>query len=39
VMEIANATKSLQIQYNDLVTGQKSPILDALNAMGDKMSD
>jgi hypothetical protein len=39
VMEIAKATKSLQIQYNDLVTGQKSPILDALNAMGDNMSD
>jgi hypothetical protein len=38
-VEIAKATKSLQIQYNDLVTGQKSPILDALNAMEDNMSD
>jgi hypothetical protein len=39
VVEIAKATKSLQNQFNDLVTGQKSPILDALNEMGDNMSD
>lgn len=33
-MEIAKATKSLQVQYNNLVSGQQSSILDALNAMG-----
>ena len=33
-VEIAKSTKSLQIQYNDLVSGKPSAILDALNAMG-----
>lgn len=33
-VEIAKSTKSLQIQYNELVSGKPSAILDALNAMG-----
>jgi hypothetical protein len=33
-VEIAKCTKALQIQYNDLVSGNKSSLLDALDAMG-----
>eukprot|EP00980_Cylindrotheca_fusiformis_P002119 scaffold473_cov132-Cylindrotheca_fusiformis.AAC.24 len=38
-VDIAKATKSLQSQYNDIVSGQQSSILDALNAMGENMTD
>lgn len=38
-VEIASTTKSLQIQYNDLVSGKPSAILDALSTMGSEMKD
>ena len=38
-VEIASTTKSLQIQYNDLVSGKPSAILDALSTMGSEMND
>ena len=35
-VDVAKQTKNLQLQYNDLVSGNPSTILDALNAIGSK---